>query len=40
MKKHLGVTEPLVGLVALAVLATAMLAGSASAGPPATSPVG
>jgi hypothetical protein len=39
MKNHAGVGV-LVGLAALAVLATAMLAGSASAGPPATSPVG
>jgi hypothetical protein len=40
MKKHLGVTELLAGVVALAALATAMFAGSASAGPPATAPVG
>jgi hypothetical protein len=39
MKNHVGVGM-LVGLAALAALATAMLAGSASAGPPATVPVG
>jgi hypothetical protein len=39
MKNHVGVGV-LVGLAALAALATAMLAGSASAGPSATAPVG